>query len=417
MRLKTVLPRAAGLFLGITLPLIVAYPLIMENVEVPGEGKEYKPGSAAEAVLKHLPQVAILGQKPGPAQTTEVFIQIPGVLNMQSVYVLGDGKTVISGFVLPELEAGGVPGGQLTLPTGQPTVDVSAKREGVDGMLSMLRGETQQSSGSSTKPEQQVSEGTARKPLPEPPAPASAATREADQSFEFAGQVRALTERPTPEPVVSAPGIALKSSPEATPARIAIPSQVEFTNLVKSSLNSDREIDGVRRVEGDDAQQAAYLNMVKALPSIDQGSGERSIYVFFDPNCPVCHSYYETLAPDIVSGSVTVHWIPVIVLPQEASGISVGSRMLELLATGESSEALSLLGQVMRVRGGTATVHEALMGKPTAYMDYVDDLARTTAVMAMAVAETPLTVYQNHQGQLVIESGIPATGFLANVGG
>ncbi|MFB2350891.1 hypothetical protein, partial [Priestia megaterium] len=80
------------------------------------------PKVAIRAVQNTLPSVAIIGQKAGPSGTTEVFIQVPGVLNMQSVYVLSDGKTVISGVVVPPVE-NGFPGGALTLPDGNASVN------------------------------------------------------------------------------------------------------------------------------------------------------------------------------------------------------------------------------------------------------------------------------------------------------
>ena len=83
LSLKNVCTLAFGVAIG-TAP-ILAGMIYLDRGEKESESSSLAsvtPTSAVEAVRDRLPQVAILGEKEAPAGMTEVFIQVPGVLNM-----------------------------------------------------------------------------------------------------------------------------------------------------------------------------------------------------------------------------------------------------------------------------------------------------------------------------------------------
>lgn len=55
-------------------------------------------------------------------------------------------------------------------------------------------------------------------------------------------------------------------------------------------------------------------------PSISEGTGGRTLYVFFDLNCPYCHHLYDDLQPLIGPNSLKVAWIPVGILTLSSYG-------------------------------------------------------------------------------------------------
>ena len=55
----------------------------------------------------------------------------------------------------------------------------------------------------------------------------------------------------------------------------------------------------------DHIQQASY---------VAEGQGTRLLYIFFDPNCPYCHTLYRNLRPWVGKGGLQVRWIPVGIL-------------------------------------------------------------------------------------------------------
>lgn len=53
---------------------------------------------------------------------------------------------------------------------------------------------------------------------------------------------------------------------------------------------------------------------------IAQGEGQRTLYVFFDPNCPYCASLYKNLQPLIAPYDLQPRWIPVAILDPTSLG-------------------------------------------------------------------------------------------------
>jgi len=394
-----------------------------------------------QAVMGKLPQVAVIGQKPGPAGTTEIFIQVPGILNMQSVYVMSDNETVISGFVVPETQTGsGVPGGQLELPSGQPTVDPRAPNANRNKILSMT----------GQKPNEQASSRTLPVSVPVPvPAPnTEPANRIASDQNNGRSQKASETEIPVPQPRQSVPeprvsqssapvpvpghesSVPQMDSPQPLPpATIAsqpseawqssgdylkvasISGRANFKVALSKALSEKAELVGVQKMTSDGDQQGAYLNLVRNLPSIKQGSGPKQLYVLFDPNCPVCHRYYNEVKMSADAGRVTVNWIPVTIFPERRSSITASAELLETRSALGQAAALGMLHSMMNQQGFIEKVDQAFNDN-AASASYLDQVVTNTGALVMARAETPLIVFEGTEGGLVVEAGIPQGGYL-----
>lgn len=394
------------------------------------EGGE-NPKVAIQAVQNTLPSVAILGQKKGPSDTTEVFIQVPGVLNMQSVYVLGDGETVISGVIVPPVEHG-FPGGAITLPDGNASVDPRQPRENADQVSQALG----LRDSDEPKPSVQTAESNQVSSVPAPSATRSldanekAGSKEQNQTPPVSAPAAAPKEKEASASTAEA--VAEPGSATASPSKthgVKVRSGVDgetgkdtlveslddvagsgaFSKLVGYALENDSDIDQIRNMGNDpEKSQKAYLDLVKGLPAVVQGEGDRKIYVLFDPNCPVCHRYYNEVSLKVASGQVQVHWIPAIVFPDNRSSLTASAALLAELQR-QDGDALSMLDSVMT----DASFNSQIDASPGVdkLVPYLGGVIKNTAVMAMARAETPLLVFEKTDGTLGISPGIPKSGY------
>lgn len=408
------------------------------------------------AVVRALPSVAVLGEKEGPSGTTEVFIQVAGILNMQSVYVLSDNKTVISGVVVEPLSGSGFPGGALERPTGKATVDPSAPRDGVQGMIDALggargdeqsrRSQTASIPAPASAPKPRVDQVSTRQgyevdqhgeridvPAPSLPSPkASGSSQVYDSSRVPSPQGPATQALTGLSPTVPAPDAANSMRPATNSGAPqedfvaefkggeplvfdSIDSMVgsaSFGQVVRKILDEDRDIDAVRQKGDAGAQQDAYYDLVTRLPAVIQGQGPRHLYVMFDPNCPVCHRYYAEVYQEVQANRVTVHWIPVIVFPDERSSLSVSAALAAEIDNG--NDAQEMLHRVMTEQGYIDKLDQS--DRVSGLAPYVESVAKNTSVMAMAKAETPLIVFMSNDDQLSISGGIPSPGYIGMIG-
>lgn len=390
-------------------------------------GAEVTRSAAIKAVQGTLPSVAILGQKAGPANTVEVFIQVPGVLNMQSVYVLGDGKTVISGVIVPPI-ADGFPGSAITLPDGNATVDPRAPRANASDLNRVLGigGQPQPSS----KPSPDVVTNSSASGSVAVPSPSTAITqKEASDKVASSQPSPAGTAAGAPDadasgaagsavPSPAVKGVA-KSSPQGADNEDILIESLDdvadtgaFSRLVSHALANDPDVGDLRTLAGKPEQSSAYLEVVRSLPAIVQGNSDRKVYVMFDPNCPVCHAYYDEVALEAKGGQVEIHWIPAIVFPDDRSSLTASAALLAETFN-DDGRPLELLDAIMTDDAVTAEIDSAPgVDKLVPYLGMV---VKSTAVMAMARAETPLIVFENTKGELAISPGIPKPGYLSLV--
>ncbi|MBN2691129.1 MAG: thioredoxin fold domain-containing protein [Burkholderiaceae bacterium] len=55
--------------------------------------------------------------------------------------------------------------------------------------------------------------------------------------------------------------------------------------------------------------EGVLANIAKAT-FITEGTGQRALYIFFDPNCPFCHELYKKLRAFVGKDGVQFRWIP-----------------------------------------------------------------------------------------------------------
>lgn len=374
--------------------------------------------TAIRAVQATLPSVAIIGQKAGPSDTVEVFIQVPGVLNMQSVYVLDDGKTVISGVVVPPIE-NGYPGAALSLPSGEATVDPRAPRRGaqqLNDVLGLTPPAASDAAGSAG--------ANAENNFSVPAAPTARSTSAGSDGVgagaqtvggEVAAQTAGAAQSPqaeassegAPSPsrnvdgIESDGGILIESLQDVAQSGA-------FSKVVGHALENDEDIKKVKDQAGSPDQKTAYLDLVKSLPAIVQGDSARKVYVMFDPNCPVCHRYYREAKALVDVGQLEIHWIPSIVFADNRSSLTASAALLAETQRAEG-DPLSMLRQVMTTNTYAGRIDAA--PNVDRLVPYLDAVVKNTAVMAMARAETPLLVFESTSGDLTISPGIPRDGY------
>lgn len=68
------------------------------------------------------------------------------------------------------------------------------------------------------------------------------------------------------------------------------------------------------------AHRAALYRGLKRAAGITEGGGPRTLYDFFDPNCPYCHILYVRLQELMGTYHVTVHEVPVAYLTPTSLG-------------------------------------------------------------------------------------------------
>lgn len=386
----------------------------------------YTPTEPTKLVSQHLPQVAVIGQKDGPAGSTEVFIQVPGVTNMQSVYVLDDNKTVLSGVVLPPIDGGAVPGGQLEMPTGQPTVNPRAKRPDGEAVRRMLDGQSVTPAASKTPENANTESPTPYNPGQKAPESQGATADRNSQKVPAPAPIEPRSKSTAPSHNATAGDSSNDSASSAQSApgsngqsdqAKAIPSRSEYQSAVSKTIDTHPTISAVRGSgEGEtDAkqQQERYYEAVSSMPAVTQGDGKRDLYAFFDPNCPVCHELYSDVLEYVGSGELTVHWIPAAVFSQEPSSIGVSAQILHTLETKGNEAALSMLEATLSDKDGAAKVFGNFT--PDRHSAYVEQVTLGTSLMAVAKPATPLLVFKNQSGNLVVDSGIPSPGWVAQI--
>ncbi|WP_419420472.1 hypothetical protein ACNVED_04010 [Legionella sp. D16C41] len=50
-------------------------------------------------------------------------------------------------------------------------------------------------------------------------------------------------------------------------------------------------------------------SLLGSLDSFLQGNSTKTAYVFVEPNCPICHEFYQNIKPYIDSNQISIHWI------------------------------------------------------------------------------------------------------------
>lgn len=207
-------------------------------------------------------------------------------------------------------------------------------------------------------------------------------------------------------PVQAPPSLALTRAPLAstrpTPSRAAAS---DSTSLAQPPSAAEWQ-SALRALNGLPATQHlppdAFLAATQRLTGITVGHGLPVLYVYFDPNCPFCHTLYTTLEP--IASRLSVRWIPVAIL-----AASSGPRGAAILQGGPKALAynehhFSRTGE----EGGIAPSRD----KTTALA-----VARNTLTLTESGASslgTPTLVWKDRRGVHVVV-GVPAKEQLASL--
>lgn len=80
----------------------------------------------------------------------------------------------------------------------------------------------------------------------------------------------------------------------------------------------------------------ALWKRVEGLRAVSEGAGGKTVYVFFDPNCPYCHRLWSALSSAVKDGKLQVRWLPVAILKDDSKGLGAA-----IYAAADPSSALS----------------------------------------------------------------------------
>ncbi len=77
---------------------------------------------------------------------------------------------------------------------------------------------------------------------------------------------------------------------------------------------------GVNAADDKQLLAESILADIKQASWIAEGKGPHVVYIFFDPNCPYCHTLYESTRAQIKTGKLQLRWIPVGILVTTSHG-------------------------------------------------------------------------------------------------
>lgn len=131
----------------------------------------------------------------------------------------------------------------------------------------------------------------------------------------------------------------------------------------------------------------------------------RTIYMFSDPNCPFCNMFWEKARPWVEAGDVQLRHVMVGMLREDSVGKSAA-----LLAADDPEAALE-----MHEAAGKASKLKALRKIPAGIEQQLT--ANLTLMREMGAHATPAIVYQDGDGRLQIQQGVPQPHILNQVMG
>lgn len=144
---------------------------------------------------------------------------------------------------------------------------------------------------------------------------------------------------------------------------------------------------------------------LKNAALISEGTGQRRLYVFFDPDCPYCHRLYEDLQPLIGPKGLKVGWVPVGILK-----ISSFGKAAHLLEAKSPWQALARAENGYRGERGLAVTPRRATVKIAA------DLMRNAHLLRSAGGNgVPFLVYKDQEGLVRATVGDPPGGALLRI--
>lgn len=431
---RDVIRSALGLFVGVTVPLVGYFVYSAQTVTDSGlshiaSEQEQGPG---KVVAGAMPQVAIMGHRDGPGGTREVLIQVPGIPGPQSVFVLPDGETMIAGrLVDSSVSAYGIVPDTLI-------AELESNDQSNSGVVKRIKeatndeprlDSTKKTSESQTpllaKPELPAPASTKERidgvPVPAVSTPAQVAVPNADviDTPVVAAQPAESTQNdlaPTDikkgsdvEPV------AVESSAPLVTATLPnegdLTTRHDFQEEMQRIVAESEVFINIKAQTSNEDQQEAYYKAVQSLTAVSQGDGEKDLYVFFDPNCPVCHNLYKELVADVVAGNIVVHWVPSVVFTNRPSSIISSAKLIEGVERGDAN----MERELARIMTRSGYTDEWTAGYEETNNESLSSVAFNAALMSIARPEAPLLVFRGPDGALNIEAGIPAPGLINRI--
>lgn len=122
---------------------------------------------------------------------------------------------------------------------------------------------------------------------------------------------------------------------------------------------------------------------------IAEGSGDRVVYVIFDPSCPYCHQLWAKILAEGSKENIQVRWIPVAILMEESKNLAAA-----IFQAKDATKALHAMGDRTLT---PVSVREESMTK----MDRNLNLLRTSGYTGV-----PTIIYQDREGVQVTMDGL-----------
>ena len=136
-----------------------------------------------------------------------------------------------------------------------------------------------------------------------------------------------------------------------------------------------------------DDEEAKALELIQEAPFyVEEGSGERVLYVIYDTQCPYCQRMYEA-SRDVLE-DVTIRWVPVGFLGEQSL-----HEAAQIVDAENPAEAMATIKQGGSISGASST--EA--------MDIVSQNSQLT--QQAGIGATPTTIYEDANGEAQIRRG------------
>lgn len=160
-----------------------------------------------------------------------------------------------------------------------------------------------------------------------------------------------------------------------------------------------------------DMAKSAYKDLSKTHWITDgKDSAAHKLYVFWDPDCSICHMLFQDLRPFIKAGKVQVRWIPIAIRPHSKSKtprVMLGKTNAERLALMTKDEKGFVLNPQKGIeegglRGITTAASKTKAGKRAEHQTQVN----TNVFIKNHFMGTPVILYKNAKtGQEAMEPG------------
>lgn len=172
-------------------------------------------------------------------------------------------------------------------------------------------------------------------------------------SINKAGEVFVIPRQNVPQDVIDQ-----LTNPRTAGGMSSVPSLERVTQTARNAIaaGTDRDNLAINQLLAQPDVASGILSGVDGLAGITlsgRSSGEKPVYVFFDPRCPYCHKLYEALGDQ-----VGVRWLPVLVLPPSPGADGAMATLLGEVEVGRDAEG-RITSSTLRADTGRASRLEA----------------------------------------------------------